>query len=147
MSTNTYSIFDFLKNCSGNWRNALYVPCGVCIHPCRAKQRGVLVTADGYGRPQAISVVRYEAITGQRIDPDECIGTLRQYAFDAVFREFAFWECEQIGDCLLCRLDSEISAGPVQQEPKADLEAAASAADANRPSKRCFTSKLKEAPK
>ena len=81
------------------------------------------------------------------IDPDECIGTLRQYAFDAVFREFAFWECEQIGDCLLCRLDSEISAGPVQQEPKADLEAAASAADANRPSKRCFTSKLKEAPK
>ena len=87
----TYSIFDFLRNCSGNWRNTLYVPCGFCSHPCRAKQRGVLVTADGYGRPQAISVVRYEAITGQRIDPDECVGTLRQYAFDAVFREFAFW--------------------------------------------------------
>ena len=76
MSTNTYSIFDFLKNCSGNWRNTLYVPCGFCSHPCRANQRGVLVTADGYGRPQAISVVRYEAITGQRIDPDECVGTL-----------------------------------------------------------------------
>ena len=60
----TYSIFDFLRNCSGNWRNTLYVPCGFCSHPCRAKQRGVLVTADGYGRPQAISVVRYEAITG-----------------------------------------------------------------------------------
>ena len=63
MSTNTYSIFDFLKNCGGNWRNTLYVPCGVCIHPCRAQQRGALVTADGYGRPQAISVARYEAIT------------------------------------------------------------------------------------
>ena len=147
MSTNTYSIFDFLKNCSGNWRNALYVPCGVCIHPCRAKQRGVLVTADGYGRPQAISVVRYEAITGQRIDPDECVGPLRQYASDAVFREFAFWECEHVGDCLLCRLDSEITAGPAQQEPKADSEAVAPAAGTNRPSKRCFTSKLKEAPK
>ena len=84
MSTNTYSIFDFLKNCGGNWRNTLYIPCGVCIHPCRSKQRGALVTADSYGRPQAISVVRYEAITGQRIDPDECVGTLRQYAFDAV---------------------------------------------------------------
>ena len=108
----TYSIFDFLRNCSGNWRNTLYVPCGFCSHPCRAKQRGVLVTADGYGRPQAISVVRYEAITGQRIDPDECVGTLRQYAFDAVFREFAFWECEHVGDCLLCRLDSEITLRP-----------------------------------
>lgn len=147
MSTNTYSIFDFLKNCGGNWRNTLYVPCGVCIHPCRAQQRGALVTADGYGRPQAISVARYEAITGQRIDPDECIGTLRQYAFDAVFREFALWECEQVGDCLLRSLDSEISAGPVQQEPKADSEAAAPAVDTNRPSKRCFAPKLKESPK
>ena len=143
----TYSIFDFLRNCSGNWRNTLYVPCGLCSHPCAAKQRGVLVTADGYGRPQAISVVRYEAITGQRIDPDECVGTLRQYASDAVFREFAFWECEHVGDCLLCRLDSEITAGPAQQEPKADSEAVAPAAGTNRPSKRCFTSKLKEAPK
>ena len=80
MSTNTYSIFDFLKNCGGNWRNTLYVPCGVCIHPCRAQQRGALVTADGYGRPQAISVARYEAITRQRIDPDECVGTLRQFS-------------------------------------------------------------------
>lgn len=147
MGTNACSIFDFLRNCGGNWRNTLYVPCGVCIHPCMARQRGVLVTADGYGRPQAISVARYEAITGQRIDPDECVGTLRQYAFDAVFREFAFWECEHVGDCLLCRLDSEITAGPAQQEPKADSEAVAPAAGTNRPSKRCFTSKLKEAPK
>lgn len=52
MSTNTYSIFDFLKNCGGNWRNTLYIPCGVCIHPCRSKQRGALVTADSYGRPK-----------------------------------------------------------------------------------------------
>ena len=143
----TYSIFDFLRNCSGNWRETLYVSFGFFSPPRRAQQRGVLVTADGYGRPQAISVVRYEAITGQRIDPDECVGTLRQYAFDAVFREFAFWECEHVGDCLLCRLDSEITAGPAQQEPKADSEAVAPAAGTNRPSKRCFTSKLKEAPK
>ena len=147
MDTNSYSIFDFLKNCGGNWRNTLYIPCGVCIHPCRSKQRGALVTADSYGRPQAISVVRYEAITGQRIDPDECVGTLRQYAFDAVFREFAFWECEQVGDCLLCRLDSEISAGPVQQKSEEDLETPAPAVGVERPSKRCFAPKLKESPK
>ncbi len=146
MSTSTYSIFDFLRNCSGNWRNTLYVPCGVCIHPCRAKQRGALVTADGYGRPLAISVVRYEAITGQRIDPDECAGTLRQYAFDAVFRAFAFWECEQVGDCLLCRLDSEISAGPAKQGSETISELSAPTVGVEKPSKRCFASKLKEAP-
>ena len=92
----TYSIFDFLRNCSGNWRNTLYVPCGFCSHPCRAKQRGVLVTADGYGRPQAISVVRYEAITGQRIDPDECVGTLRQYAFVSGVRVLGMRACGRL---------------------------------------------------
>ena len=107
----------------------------------------VLVTADGYGRPQAISVVRYEAITGQRIDPDECVGTLRQYAFDAVFREFAFWECEHVGDCLLCRLDSEITAGPAQQEPETISEPPTHAVGVDKPLKRCFASKLKESPK
>ena len=145
--TNSYSIVEFLRSCGGDWRNTLYVPCGICIDPCRAKQRGALLTADNYGRPQAISVERYEAITGQRIDPDECVGTLRQYAFDQIFREFAFWKCEQVGDCLLCRLDSEISAGPVQGEPRADSEKIASAADTNMPSKRSFASKLKQAPK
>ena len=47
MDTNSYSIFDFLRYCGGSWRNTLYVPCGVCIHPCRAEQRGALV---GCGR-------------------------------------------------------------------------------------------------
>jgi len=136
MDTNSYSIFDFLKYCGGSWRNTLYVPCGVCIHPCRAEQRGALVVADGYGRPRAISVVRYEAITGQRIDPDECIGTLQRYAFDRVFQEFAVWECEHIGDCLLCRLDSEVSARPLQREPKAALEQSLLTEDRERPLKR-----------
>lgn len=117
MSTSTYSIFDFLKNCGGNWRNTLHVPCGVCIHPCRAKQRGALVTADGYGRPLAISVARYEAITGQRVDPDECVGTLQRYAFDTVFRNFSFWKCENVGECLLGCLDSEVTARPCITEP------------------------------
>ena len=94
-----------------------------------------------------MSVGGYGGITGRRVGADGWIGIRRQYALDAVVREFAFWECEQIGECLLCSLDSEISAGPVQQEPKADSEAVAPAAGTNRPSKRCFTSKLKEAPK
>ena len=129
MSTSFYSIFDFLRYCGGSWRNTLYVPCGMCIQSCRAEKRGVLVTADSHGRPRAISVLRYETITGQRIDPDECIGTLQRHAFDRVFQEFAVWECEHIGDCLLCRLDSEVSAGPLQREPKAASELSALAED------------------
>ena len=94
MSTNTYSIFDFLKNCGGNWRNTLYIPCGVCIHPCRSKQRGALVTADSYGRPQAISVVRYEAITGQRMNASEPFGSmpLTRFSGSSRFGNVSKWE-------------------------------------------------------
>ena len=77
-----------------------------------------------------------KGITGQRIDPDECIGTLQRYAFDRVFQEFAVWECEHIGDCLLCRLDSEVSARPLQREPKAALEQSLLTEDRERPLKR-----------
>lgn len=118
MSKSSYSIFDFLRNCGGNWRNCIYIPCSFCLHPCRAEQRGALLTADSYGRPRAVSVLRYETVTGQRVDPDECVGTIRQYAFDTLYREFAFWECEDMGECLLCHLDQEVSAGPSKAETK-----------------------------
>ena len=141
MSTSPCSIFDFLRYCGGSWRNTLYVPCGVCIHPCRAEQRGALVTADSNGCPRAIAVVRYEAITGQRIDPDECIGTLQRYAFDRFFQEFAVWECEHIGDCLLCRLDSDVSARPQRREPKAASEPPSPAENGENGVKRSFPTK------
>lgn len=147
MSTSTYSIFDFLKNCGGNWRNAVYIPCGFCFHPCRADQRGALLTADSYGRPRAVSVAWYEAVTGQQINPSECLGTLRRIAFDTVFRDFAVWECDSVGECLLSRLDGEVSAGPAQREAMAAVEPTEPAVEKERQLRRSFPSKFRKAPK
>lgn len=147
MRTSTYSIFDFLKNCAGNWCNAVYIPCGFCLHPCRAEQRGALLTADSYGRPRAISVVRYEAVTGQRVDPNECVGTLQRQAFDAVFRDFTVWECDSVGECLLSRLDGEVSAGPAQREAKAVVEPAEPAVEEERQPHKSFPPKFRNTPK
>lgn len=120
MKTSSYSIFDFLEHCGGNWRNTVYVPCGCCFHPCRAECRGCLLTADMDGRPMAISVTRFEAITGQRVDSSDCVGLLDRYAFDELFRHYRIWECDDPGMCLLCHLDSNISAAPC---PKQDQSA------------------------
>lgn len=119
MKTSSYSIFDFLEHCGGNWRNTVYVPCGCCFHPCRAKCRGCLLTADMDGRPMAISVTRFEAITGQRVDLSECVGTLSRYAFDELFRHYRIWGCDDLGTCLLCHLDSNISAAPCLKQDQA----------------------------
>ncbi len=112
MKTSSYSIFDFLEACGGNWRNTVCVSCEHCFQPCRAECRGCLLTADMEGRPMAISLTRFEAITGWKVEPCDCIGTLSRYAFDELFRYYRLWECADPVACLLCYLDSNISAAP-----------------------------------
>ena len=112
MKTSSYSIFDFLEACGRNWRNTVCVSCEHCFQPCRAECRGCLLTADMEGRPMAISLTRFEAITGWKVEPCDCIGTLSRYAFDELFRYYRLWECADPVACLLCYLDSNISAAP-----------------------------------
>lgn len=120
MSKSSYSIFDFLRNCGGNWRNTVCVTCDYCIKPCGAELRGCLMTADSYGRPRLVSIARFESITGQRVDPASCAGKLTRYAFQDVFRDFSVWECDEIGECLLCHLDGEVTAQP-ERSPSPDI--------------------------
>lgn len=68
MRTSSYSIFDFLKDCRGNWRNAVFIPCEACGKPCPNQRRGSLLTADAEGGPRAVCVSRFEAATGQRVE-------------------------------------------------------------------------------
>lgn len=119
MKTGSYSIFDFLENCGGNCRNTVYVSCGYCLHPCRVECRGCLLTADMDGHPMAISVTRFETITGQGINPSDCVGTLSRYAFDELFRHYRIWGCDDPGMCFLCHLDSNISAAPCPKQDQA----------------------------
>lgn len=119
MKTSSYSIFDFLEACGGNWRNTVYVSCEYCYHPCKAECRGCLLTADMQGRPMAISLKRFEAITGWKVDPSDCIGKLSKYAFNELFRYYSIWECDDLSTCLLSHLDGGISAAPRPKQEKA----------------------------
>lgn len=118
MKTSSYSIFDFLEACGGNWRNAVYVSCEYCYHPCKAECRGCLLTADIKGRPMAISLTQFEAITGWKVEPSDCIGRLSRYAFDELFRYYRIWECDDLSTCLLSHLDGAISAAPRPKQEK-----------------------------
>lgn len=116
MIKSSYSIFDFLKNCGGSWMSTIYVPCGSCPEPCQAAQRGVLLIADRDGRPRAISVARYEKITGQRVDPTDCMGSLTKSAVNHIFQDFALWECDEPDNCFLRYLDSKVSGLPTAEK-------------------------------
>ena len=112
MRKSSYSIFDFLKDCQGNWRNTVFILCRSCGHPCANQRRGCLLTADAEGRPRAICVSRFEAATGQRVEGPDCIGILSKHAFASVFQSYLTWSCNDPEACCLRDLDGQISASP-----------------------------------
>ena len=112
MRKTSYCIFDFLKDCRGNWRNAVFVPCEPCRYPCANDRRGCLLVSDMEGHPRAVSVSRFEAITGQKVEGPDCVGVLGRDAFESAFQSYLIWEYDDPELCCLRYLDGEVSATP-----------------------------------
>lgn len=104
----TYHLYDFLSSCGGNWRNAVYLTCGSCSHPCKNQRAGCLLTADSQGRPLIVCVSRFEILTGQKIDPSECAGRLTRQAFESLYARYLLWELDSDRQCALRQLDQEM---------------------------------------
>nr|WP_326184424.1 hypothetical protein [uncultured Oscillibacter sp.] len=109
MTTTSYSICDFLTACRGNWRNAIFIPCTPCGHACKNGRKGCLLTTDSSGRIRVVRVHRFEAATGQKIDPAECAGVLGKDAFEAAFQTHLIWKVDDPQQCALRQLDDMVS--------------------------------------
>ena len=66
------NLYELLFSCKGNWRNAIYVPCGPCPHPCKVDRSGCLAAIRQDGAPLLVGVRGFEEETGERIDPGDC---------------------------------------------------------------------------
>lgn len=93
------NLYELLFSCKGNWRNAIYVPCGPCPHPCKVDRSGCLVAIRQDGAPLLVGVREFEEETGERIDPGECIGTLNKDAFSSLFSRYLIWEMTSSEQC------------------------------------------------
>lgn len=99
------NLYDFLAGCGGNWRNALFISCSPCIHPCQNKRAGCLLSASSTGRPQVMTVSRFERLTGQKVDPSECLGKIKRDAFEAAYAQYLVWQIDSANQCSLQQLD------------------------------------------
>ena len=91
MTTNhTYSMYDFLSSCGGNWRNAIFVSCS-------------------QGTPLVVCVQRFEGLSGQKIDPSECAGRLSRSAFESLYARYLLWQLDSDRQCALRQLDQSVS--------------------------------------
>ena len=93
------NLYELLFSCKGNWRNAIYVPCGPCPHPCKVDCSGCLAAIRQDSAPLLVGVREFEEETGERIDPGECIGTLSKDAFASPFSRYLTWEMSSSEQC------------------------------------------------
>ena len=116
------NLYELLFSCKGNWRNAIYVPCGPCPHPCKVDRSGCLVAIRQDGAPLLVGVREFEEETGERIDPGECIGTLNKDAFSSLFSRYLIWEMTSSEQCPMEYLtdSSPCTLVPKYQKQKGD---------------------------
>ena len=86
------NLYELLFSCKGNWRNAIYIFCGPCPHPCKVDRSGCLAAIRQDGAPLLVSMQDVEKETGERIDPGDCIGTLNKEAFSSLYSRYLTWE-------------------------------------------------------
>ena len=117
------NLYEMLFSCKGNWRNAIYVPCGPCPHPCKVDCSGCLAASRQDGTPLLVSIRNFEKETGERIDPGECIGTLNKDAFSSLFSRYLTWEMSSSEQCPMEYLasSSPCTLVPKYQKQKGDL--------------------------
>ena len=117
------NLYELLFSCKGNWRNAIYVPCGPCPHPCKVDRSGCLVAIRQDGAPLLVGVREFEEETGERIDPGDCIGTLNKDAFSSLFSRYLTWEMSSSEQCPMEYLtdSSPCTLVPKYQKQKGDL--------------------------
>ena len=117
------NLYELLFSCKGNWRNAIYVPCGPCPHPCKVDCSGCLAATRQDGAPLLVGVREFEEETGERINPGECIGTLNKDAFSSLFSRYLIWEMTSSEQCPMEYLtdSSPCTLVPKYQKQKGDL--------------------------
>ena len=117
------NLYELLFSCKGNWRNAIYVPCGPCPHPCKVDCSGCLAAIRQDGAPLLVGVREFEEGTGERINPRECIGTLSKDAFSSLFSRYLIWEMTSSEQCPMEYLasSSPCTLVPKYQKQKGDL--------------------------
>ena len=108
------NLYELLFSCKGNWRNAIYVPCGPCPHPCKVDCSGCLAAIRQDGAPLLVGVREFE---------EECIGTLNKDAFSSLFSRYLIWEMTSSEQCPMEYLtdSSPCTLVPKYQKQKGDL--------------------------
>lgn len=104
MKTQCYKLYSFLQASHGNWRNAIIIHCHSCPFEQNPLCSGYLMVADAEGKPLLISVDSFQEVSGELVDPSECVAVLDRSAFEAAYAQFIEWNTVDRSSCLFSQL-------------------------------------------
>ncbi len=104
MNFNYRNFYAFLQATRGNWRDAIIIRCHSCPFGRASECGGYLMAADAEGKPLLISVESLHEISGELVDPSECIAGLDRSAFESAYAQFIKWNTVDSSSCLFTQL-------------------------------------------
>lgn len=94
-------LYPFMKAVRGNWHNALYLSCrqNTCTqHPDCGD---FLMTVDAEGHPILMPVDAMRSLSGEDIEPGDCLGTMEKRKFETLYSLYIEWHTVSQTDCPL----------------------------------------------
>lgn len=103
MNNQILQLYAFLQASRGNWRNAIWIECRVCLYKNQQCDK-YLLTADRTGAPLVFSVEQFRQLTGDMPIKDECIAVLSEHAFEVLYSSWLLWHTDWKYGCCLRQL-------------------------------------------
>lgn len=98
------NLYSFFKSVRGNWRNAIFIQCSSCSCQRATPCGGFLMTIHADGIPILISVKTIQQLSGETIDPNECIAILDKQTFETIYGLYIEWHTTSSSGCPLEQL-------------------------------------------
>lgn len=97
-------LYPFMKAVRGNWHNALYLSCRQSSCTGHESCRNLLVAVDAEGRPILMPVDAMRSLSGEDIEPGDCLGTMEKRKFETLYSLYIEWHTVSQTDCPLQQL-------------------------------------------
>lgn len=101
---NHNELYSFMKAVRGNWHNAIYLSCRQSTCTQHENCKDFLMTADADGHPILIPGDVMRSLSGEDIEPGDCLDTMEKRKFETLYSLYIEWHTVSPTDCPLLQL-------------------------------------------
>lgn len=101
---NDSKLYPFMKAVRGNWHNAMYLSCRQNACTQYPDCGDFLMAVDAEGHPILMPVALMQSLSGEDIEPGDCLGTMEKRKYETLYSLYIEWHTVSQADCPLRQL-------------------------------------------